>query len=158
MFYTTCTQGIRIDSWLLMVGSQTANLTPGNFFGHNLCFRCPNGSCKPILDIYVSITFNGIKKFSIQLVLTPWNCPLKIQESIGTPTPKMGIHLRVWEWTLTLFYTPGNMRCDSRVSLFARNLANPRLGHEPKVRVTTELHPHFVVMTIKCLEQGGSQT
>jgi hypothetical protein len=26
----------------------------------------------------------------------PCNFPLKIQESIGTPTPKMGVHLGVW--------------------------------------------------------------
>jgi hypothetical protein len=25
----------------------------------------------------------------------PYNCALKIQESIGTPTPNMGVHLRV---------------------------------------------------------------
>jgi hypothetical protein len=26
----------------------------------------------------------------------PYNCPLKIQVSIGTRTPKMGVHLGVW--------------------------------------------------------------
>ncbi len=26
-------------------------------FFHNLCFRCPNGSCEPILDIYVPRAF-----------------------------------------------------------------------------------------------------
>jgi hypothetical protein len=30
-----------VNSRLLMVGSQTASLTPGPSFGHNLCFRCP---------------------------------------------------------------------------------------------------------------------
>jgi hypothetical protein len=39
------------DLWLLMVGSQIGSLTPDPFFGHNLCFMYPNGSCKPILDI-----------------------------------------------------------------------------------------------------------
>ncbi len=38
-------------SRLLVVGSQIANLTPDLSFGHNLCFKCPNGSCKPISDI-----------------------------------------------------------------------------------------------------------
>jgi hypothetical protein len=51
MWHATCTQGSQIDSWLLMVGSQTANLTPGLSFGHNLCFKCSNESCKPILEI-----------------------------------------------------------------------------------------------------------
>ncbi len=40
-----------VDSRLLMVGSQIANLTPGPSFAHNLGCRCPNGSCKAILDI-----------------------------------------------------------------------------------------------------------
>jgi hypothetical protein len=51
MFHTTYTRGIRVDSWFLVIGNQIANLTPGLSFGHNLCFRCPNGSCKPILGI-----------------------------------------------------------------------------------------------------------
>ncbi len=57
MSHSTCTQGNRVDSWLLMVGSQIANLTHGPSFGHNLCFRSLNGWCKPILNIYVSIAF-----------------------------------------------------------------------------------------------------
>jgi hypothetical protein len=57
MSHATCMQGNRVDSRLLVVGSQIANLTIDPFFGHNLCFKCPNGSCEPILDIYVSITF-----------------------------------------------------------------------------------------------------
>jgi hypothetical protein len=51
MWHTNCTQGNRGNSWLLVVGSQIANSTVGLSFGHNLCFRCPNGSCEPISDI-----------------------------------------------------------------------------------------------------------
>jgi hypothetical protein len=51
MSHATCTQGNQINSWLLVVGSQIINLTPSLSFGHNLCFKCPNGSCEPILDI-----------------------------------------------------------------------------------------------------------
>jgi len=40
-----------VDSWLLVVGSQTANLTPGPSFAHNLGWRCPNDQCEAILDI-----------------------------------------------------------------------------------------------------------
>jgi len=47
----------RVDSRLLVVGSQTANLTPGPSFAHNLGCRCPNRECKGIFDIYVSRTF-----------------------------------------------------------------------------------------------------
>jgi hypothetical protein len=57
MLHTTYKQGNRVDSRLLVVGSQIGNLTPGPFFGHNLCFKCPNGRCKPILDIHASIAF-----------------------------------------------------------------------------------------------------
>jgi len=39
--------------------------------------------------------------------------------------------------SFTLFYTPKSMRCDSQVSLLARNLANPCLGCKPKARVAT---------------------
>jgi hypothetical protein len=47
----------RVDSRLLVVGSQTANLTPGPSFAHNLGYRCPNGQCEAIFDIYVSRPF-----------------------------------------------------------------------------------------------------
>jgi hypothetical protein len=40
-----------VDSWLLVVGSQIASLTPGPSFDHNSCYRYPNGSCETILDI-----------------------------------------------------------------------------------------------------------
>jgi hypothetical protein len=53
----TCTHQNRVDSWLLVVGSQTVNLTPGPSFKHNLCCICPNGSCEAILDICTSRPF-----------------------------------------------------------------------------------------------------
>jgi len=46
-----------VDSRLLVAGSQTDNLTPGPSFAHNLCFRCPNEQCEPILNIYASRAF-----------------------------------------------------------------------------------------------------
>jgi len=51
MSHAICTHGNRVISWLLVVGSQTANLTFGPSFGYNLCFRYPNGQREPILDI-----------------------------------------------------------------------------------------------------------
>jgi hypothetical protein len=51
MWHATCTQGNRVDSQLSVFGSQTANLALNLSFGHNLCFKCPNDSCEPILDI-----------------------------------------------------------------------------------------------------------
>ncbi len=51
MSHATYTQGNQVDSRLLVVKSQIVNLIPDLSFGHNLCFRCPNESCEPILDI-----------------------------------------------------------------------------------------------------------
>jgi hypothetical protein len=51
MSHATFTQVNPIDSWFLVVKNQMANLTPNPSFGHNLCFRCPNGWCESILDI-----------------------------------------------------------------------------------------------------------
>ncbi len=46
-----------VDSRLLVVGSQTASLTPGPSFAHNLGDRCPNAQCEGIFDIYASRPF-----------------------------------------------------------------------------------------------------
>jgi hypothetical protein len=47
MLYTTCTQGNRGDSWLLVIGSQIANLISDLSFDHNLCFRFQMGHVSP---------------------------------------------------------------------------------------------------------------
>ncbi len=51
-----------VDSRLLVVGSQTGSLTPDPSFAHNLGYRCPNGQCKAILDIYASRDFHWYKE------------------------------------------------------------------------------------------------
>jgi len=84
------------DSWLLMAKSQIANLTFGLSFGHNLCFNGLNGSCKPILDMYVPRAFQWYKELLNPMGFDPCNCSLKIQESTKTLTPKVGVHLGVW--------------------------------------------------------------
>ncbi len=123
-----------------MVGSQIANLIFGLFFCHNLCFRCSNGSCKPILDIYVLRAFPWYKKFVNWMGFDPCNCFLKIWECIGTPTPKVEVHLRVWRFnfhTLPYSQPPRNMKCDSWASLLAHTFASLYFGCEPNVRVAT---------------------
>jgi hypothetical protein len=61
MSHVLCSQVFRVDSRLLVVGSQNwqtlGNSTPDPSFGHNLCFSCPNEQCEPILDIYASRAF-----------------------------------------------------------------------------------------------------
>jgi hypothetical protein len=90
MSHAICTHRNRVDSRLLVVGSQIANLTPNPSFGHNLCFRCPNRRCEPILDIYVPRSFHWYKELN-SLSFDPYNRPLNIQESTGTPTPNLGV-------------------------------------------------------------------
>jgi hypothetical protein len=97
MLYATYTRRNQGDSWLLVVGNQIVNLTSGPSFGHNLCFRCSNGSCKPILDIFVLRFFsNDIRNASIHWVLTPTIALWQFGSPFGTPTFNMRIHLGVW--------------------------------------------------------------
>ncbi len=70
-------------------------------FGHNLCFRCPNGSCDPTLDIYVLRSFQWYKELLNPMGFDPCNRSLKIQDFTETPTPKMRPHLGVWVFILS---------------------------------------------------------
>jgi hypothetical protein len=135
MWHATCTQGNQVDSWLLVVGSQIVNLTPDFSFGHNLCFICPNGSCNPILDIYISITFQWYKEFFNPIGFNPCNRSLKIPESIETNSPSGSYLGSVRVHSLTLSCTPGNIAYVSRASLLSHTLASPCLGRKPKARV-----------------------
>jgi hypothetical protein len=51
MSHDTWTQVNKGDYRLLVVASQIDNLIFSSSFGHNLCFKYPNGSCEPILNI-----------------------------------------------------------------------------------------------------------
>jgi hypothetical protein len=62
MSHSIFTHRDRVDSWLLVVRSQIASLTPGPSFNHNLCWRCPNGSCEAISNINTSRPFQQYKK------------------------------------------------------------------------------------------------
>jgi hypothetical protein len=68
-----------------MVGSQTANLTLGPSFDHNLCCRCPNGSCEAIFDIYTAIPFQRYKEHLKERYFDPCNRVLKFLQSQRTP-------------------------------------------------------------------------
>jgi hypothetical protein len=100
-------QGNQVDSRLLVVGSQTANLTHGVSFDHNLCFKCPNGQCEPILNIYVSIAFQWYRELFKMMGFDLCNCTWKIRESIwdfnshnGSSVESVKVH------SLTLFALP----------------------------------------------------
>jgi hypothetical protein len=102
----TYTHRNRVNSWLLVVESQIANLTFGPSFDHNLCCRCPNGSCKAILDIYTSRTFQRYKKRLNVKCFDPCNRTLSFWESRRTPKS----HFRECEWQLTF---PSKWGCNN---------------------------------------------
>ncbi len=91
---STYTRWGRVDSRLLVVESQIANLTPGPSFSHNLCCRCPNDSCEAILDIYTSRPFQWYKKHFNARCFDPCNRFLSFWESQRTPNS----HFRECEW------------------------------------------------------------
>jgi len=98
IWHATYTQEKQGDSQLLVVENQIGNLTPGPSFGHNLCFNFSNGSCEPILDIYVPKAFQWYEELFNPMGFDPGSHNLKIWESIGTLTPEVGVHLRVWKF------------------------------------------------------------
>jgi hypothetical protein len=108
MLHTTYTQGNRINSRLLVVKNQIANLTFDLSFGHNLCLNCPNESYEPILTSTFQYIFNDIKNFSIQCVLTleiaPWRFR-RVQQDFNSQSGNSPASVRVH--SLTLSCTPG---------------------------------------------------
>jgi hypothetical protein len=95
MSHVTCTQGNRVDSWLLMVGNQIANLTPILSFGHNLCFRCPNGWCEPFQTSTFQELSNDIRNALSHWVLTPAIVLWRFGSPSGLQFPKWN-PLGVW--------------------------------------------------------------
>ncbi len=140
MWHTTCTQGNWDDSWLLVVGSQIVNSTPSPAFGHNLRFRCPNGSCETIWNIYVLRAFQWYKERLNPMSFYLCNCSLKIQKSTGILTPKVGAPLGVW-WRFIPSHspivpgawdaTPGLLSWPAPLQTLALD-ASPRLGLRQK--------------------------
>jgi hypothetical protein len=78
-----------VDSRLLVVGSQTASLTPGLSFAHNLGFRCPNDQCEAIFDIYASRPFQWHQEHINARCFGPCCRALNIRESQRTPSPQL---------------------------------------------------------------------
>jgi hypothetical protein len=122
MWHVVCRQVFRVDSRLLVVGSQNwqtpGSSTLGPSFGHNLCFRCPNEQCEPILDIYASRAFHWYKE---PQAIDIW--PLKsVSEVLGVHRDSISQSgsclgsVRVHSFALS--YTPGSPWCDSWASLW----------------------------------------
>jgi len=133
--HATCTQVNQGNSWLLMIGSQIDILTPGPSFDHNFCFKYSNGSCEPILDIYVSRSLQWYKEFNEFWPLKLLSQNLWIhQDSNSQSENPLG---SVWVHSFTLSYIPKNMKCNSWASFLACTFVIPYLGRKPKAKVVT---------------------
>jgi hypothetical protein len=119
MSHSSCRHREHVDSWLLVVGSQIANLTLGPSFAHNLGCICPNGSCEAILNIYISRPFQWHQENPSVRCFDPYNRALSFRESERTPTshfwecefhlhtyPKVGLqHIDHWFNESILLFT-----------------------------------------------------
>jgi hypothetical protein len=92
-----------------VVGSQTASLTPGPSFAHNLGCRCPNGQCEAIFDIYASRPFQWHQEHPNARFFGPFCWTLNIRESRrlqiltfskcwASPPHLAKVGLRQWWW------------------------------------------------------------
>jgi hypothetical protein len=99
MSHSWSTRWERVDSRLLVVGSQTASLTPGLSFAHNLGCRCPNDQCKAIFNIYVSRPFQWHKERLNARCFGSCCRALNIWESRRTPSSQLWsvrLHPHTW--------------------------------------------------------------
>ncbi len=96
-----------VDSRLLVVGSQTINLTPGLSFAHNLGCRCLNDQCEAILDIHASRPFQWHQEHLNARCFGPCYWTLKLWESLRTPSPQLWeceFHPHTWpKWGCDIF-------------------------------------------------------
>ncbi len=81
--------GEKVDSRLLLIGSQIAGLTPGPSFTHNLGCRCPNDQCEAIFDIYALRPFQWHQEHINDRCFGPYCRALNIRESRRTPNPQL---------------------------------------------------------------------
>ncbi len=95
MSHSRCRRREEVNFWLLVVGSQTASLTPGPSFAHNLGWRCPNGQCEASLNIYTSRPFQWHQEHSNARCFGPSTRALSFWESRRTPSShfwECGLH------------------------------------------------------------------
>jgi len=84
--HSFCKRREEVNSRLLVVGGQIANLIPNPSFAHNLGCRCPNGSCEAILDINTSRPFQRYKEHFKARCFALCCRALKLRESQRTPS------------------------------------------------------------------------
>jgi len=131
-----------------MVKSQIYTSILDFFGGHNLCYKYSNGLCEPILNTYISRNFQYYKKNFNPMNFDPWKFFLKIRKSVGTPIPKMGVHLGVCGFIPSHFLALWECKCDYQVALSAHTFPCLCFGCEPKSKVMTNLGPYVVMIGI----------
>jgi hypothetical protein len=137
MWHVVCSQVFRVDSRLLVVGSQNwqtpGTSTLGPSFGHNLCFRCPNEQCKPILDIYTSRAFHWDLTLQISLWSfgSPFGSPTLTNSQRGSSLGSVRVHSLTLSGLFALpgacDVTPGSTIRPAPCNPFAL-VASPKLG------------------------------
>jgi len=85
--HSICRRWEEVDSWLLVVESQTTSLTPDPSFAHNLGCRYLNDQCEAILDIYTSRPFQWHQEHPNSRCFGLYCRTLNIRESRWTPNP-----------------------------------------------------------------------
>jgi hypothetical protein len=131
-----------VDSRFLVVGSQTASLTPGPSFAHNLGCRCPNGQCEAIFDIYASRPFKWNQEHLDARSFGPYCRTLNIRESRRTPSPQL------WEcWASP----PHFAKVGLRHFHLGMVLSSWRWLCGPICRLPPDSKVDYLVCTIRCI-------
>jgi hypothetical protein len=130
---------------------------PSPSFGHNLCFRYPNGSCELTLNIYIPKDFQWYKKFFNPWILTPTIAFWRFGSPLGLQLPK-------WEFTWECEGSFPHTLLHSHEyemwflgSLLARTFASPYFGREPKAKVTTKWYTKMLLLPLSWFSQMGIQ-
>ncbi len=156
--YVTCHLHASKSKWFPTFNGQESNwqFDSRPSFGHNLCFKYPNGSCEPIWNIYIPKSFQWCIYIFNLMNFVLYNLLLKISRihwdsnsQSGNSLKSVGVH------SLTFSYTPKTMKCDSQASLLACTFASSCFGREPKARVATH---HLFVDLLHTHTQHTSQT
>jgi hypothetical protein len=115
-----------------MVRSQIGSLTFGFSFSHNLCFKYSNGTCEPILNIYVLVAFQWYKERFNPMSCDTYNCFLKIHPTWEPTWGCVGSfpHTLLHSWEHEMWLTG---------FILGPHICKPLLCHMPKVRVATTI-------------------
>jgi hypothetical protein len=97
------------------------------------------GHVEPILNIYISKAFQWYKELFHPMSFDAWNCFLKIQDSVRTPTPKVGVHLGVCGLIPSHSLTLWECKYDYWITFLAHTFPCLYFDREPKAKVMTHI-------------------